>query len=100
MKKYELVFIADPRLSEEDVVALTDEYKAMLTSAGGTITKEESWGKKKLAYPIQKLNEGYYVLLHVELEERQPVPRDRAADAAERQGAALPDRAARRGPAA
>ena len=74
MKKYELVFIADPRLSEEDVVALSDEYKGMLTAGGGAISKQESWGKKRLAYPIRKLNEGYYVLYNVELESGNPFP--------------------------
>ena len=74
MSKYEVVFIADPRLSEEDVVALSDEYKTMLTGTGGTIIKQESWGKKRLAYPIQKLNEGYYVLYNVELESGNPFP--------------------------
>ena len=74
MSKYELVFIADPRLSEEDVVALTDEYKTMLTGSGGTIIKQESWGKKRLAFPIQKLSEGYYVLYNVELESGNPFP--------------------------
>jgi small subunit ribosomal protein S6 len=72
MKKYELVFVADPRLSEEEVVALTDEYKGMLTAGGGNVTKQESWGKKRLAYPIQKLNEGYYVLYNVELSDGNP----------------------------
>ena len=74
MKKYELVFIADPRLSEEDVVALTDEYKSMLGAAGASVTKQESWGKKRLAYPIEKQNEGYYVLYNVELENGNPFP--------------------------
>ena len=74
MKKYELVFIADPRLSDEDVVALTDEYKEMLTAGGASITKQESWGKKRLAYPIHKLSEGYYVLYNVELESGNPFP--------------------------
>lgn len=74
MKKYEIVFVADPRLTDEDVVGLTDEYKNMLTATGGTITKQESWGKKRLAYPIQKLSEAYYVLYNVELEEGNPFP--------------------------
>jgi small subunit ribosomal protein S6 len=74
MSKYELVFVADPRLSEEDVVALTDEYKEMLTAGGSAILKEESWGKKRLAYPIRKLTEGYYVLYTVELESGNPFP--------------------------
>ncbi len=74
MSKYELVFVADPRLSEEDVVTLSDEYKTMLTDSGSTIIKQESWGKKRLAYPIRKLSEGYYVLYNVELESGNPFP--------------------------
>ena len=66
IRTYELVFIVDPRLSDEEVVSLTEEYKAMITAADGKITKEESWGRKKLAYPIRKLNEGKYVLLYIE----------------------------------
>src|SRR5262245_11589696 len=64
MRTYELCFIADPRLSDEEVVALTDDYKQMLTSKGVEITKEESWGRRKLAYPINKMTEGKYVLLY------------------------------------
>ena len=74
MKKYELVFVADPRLSEDEVVGLTDEYKGMLTASGGNIIKQESWGKKRLAYPINKLSEGYYVLYNVALENGNPFP--------------------------
>lgn len=67
MRTYELVFIADPRLSDEDAVALTEEYKALITSDGTTqVVREESWGKRKLAYPIQKLNEGRYHVYYVE----------------------------------
>lgn len=65
-RTYELSFIADPRLSDEDVVALTEEYKGMLTSSGAEVTKEESWGRRKLAYPIQKFTEGKYVFLYFE----------------------------------
>jgi ribosomal protein S6 len=44
------VFIADPRLSDEETVALADEYRAMITADGSaSVTKEESWGKRKLA---------------------------------------------------
>src|SRR6185436_18453572 len=64
MRTYELCFVADPRLSDEEVVALTDDYKQLLTSKGVEITKEESWGRRKLAYPIKKLTEGKYVLLY------------------------------------
>ncbi len=57
-RTYELVFVADARVSDEDVVALTEDYKAMITAGGAQITREESWGRRKLAYPIQKLTEG------------------------------------------
>jgi small subunit ribosomal protein S6 len=65
-RTYELVFIADPRLTDEQVVGLTDDYKSMITGAGGKVVREESWGKRKLAYPISKLTEGQYVVLYVE----------------------------------
>lgn len=73
MRTYEFTFITDPRLSDDEVVQMTDDYKTMITNAGGTVVKEESWGKRRLAYPINKLNEGRYVLLHVTSEEGNPV---------------------------
>ena len=73
-RTYELVFIADARVSDEDVVALTEDYKAMITSAGARITREESWGRRKLAYPIQKLTEGKYVILYIEANGVNPFP--------------------------
>ena len=73
-RSYELMFIADPRLTDEEVVGLTDDYKEMITTAGAVITKEESWGKRKLAYPIEKLTEGKYVLLYVEADGVNPFP--------------------------
>jgi small subunit ribosomal protein S6 len=68
MRTYELVFVVDPRVSDEDVVAMTEEYKQMIASGGSRVVKQESWGRRKLAYPIGKLNEGKYVLLGIENE--------------------------------
>jgi small subunit ribosomal protein S6 len=68
MRTYELMFVVDPRVADEDVVALTQEYKQMISAGGSQVTKEESWGRRKLAYPIAKLNEGKYVLLGIESE--------------------------------
>ena len=68
MRTYELVFVVDPRVSDEDVVAMTQEYKQMISAGGSQVTKEESWGRRKLAYSIAKLNEGKYVLLCIESE--------------------------------
>lgn len=65
MRTYELMFVVDPRVADEDVVAMTSEYKNMITASGAQITAEENWGRRKLAFPIDKLNEGKYVLLYV-----------------------------------
>jgi small subunit ribosomal protein S6 len=68
MRTYELMFVVDPRVSDEDVVAMTQEYKNMISAGGSTITAEENWGRRKLAYTIDKLNEGKYVLFYVSSE--------------------------------
>ena len=65
MRTYELVFIVDPRVSDEDVVTLTQEYKQMISAGGSEISTEENWGRRKLAYPIEKLTEGKYVFLGI-----------------------------------
>jgi small subunit ribosomal protein S6 len=64
-RTYELALVVDPRLSEEDAVGVVDQYKEMVLASGAGITKEESWGKRRLAYPIKKLTEGYYTFLYV-----------------------------------
>jgi small subunit ribosomal protein S6 len=68
MRTYELIFVADPRVSDEDVVAMAQEYRNMITAGGSTITSEENWGRRKLAYSIDKLNEGKYFLFYVSSE--------------------------------
>lgn len=65
MRLYELVFVVDPRVSDEDVVTMIQEYRQMITAGGSEIVKEENWGRRKLAYPIEKLNEGKYVLFGI-----------------------------------
>ena len=67
MRTYELAIVADPRLSEEEFVALVDETKQLVSSRGGELVREESWGKRKLAYPIEKLTEGRYTFLHLQM---------------------------------
>jgi len=66
-RTYELVFIADPRLSDEAAVDLSDTFGTML-EADGTIriTQEESWGKRRLAFPIRKFREGRYHIYYLE----------------------------------
>ena len=68
MRTYELAIVADPRLSEEEFIALVDETKGLVASRGGELVREESWGKRKLAYPIEKLTEGRYTFLYLQME--------------------------------
>ncbi|HVS65765.1 MAG TPA: 30S ribosomal protein S6 [Thermoanaerobaculia bacterium] len=74
-RTYELVFIADPRLSDEEAVEIADEYKNMITANGSAeVTREESWGKRKLAYPIGKFNEGRYHVYYISADPKNPLP--------------------------
>ena len=62
-KQYETVFILTPVLSEVQVRDAVDKFRAVLTDNGASIINEEDWGLRKLAYPIQKKNTGFYHLL-------------------------------------
>ena len=71
-RTYELGLVLDPTLTDEAQVALVDEYKKMLSDAGAEVAKEESWGKRKLAYEINKVSEGRYVILYLVAEGESP----------------------------
>ena len=59
---YEVVYILDPNLGEEATAAMVAKFKA-LVEENGTLAEIDEWGKRHLAYPINDLNEGYYVLM-------------------------------------
>ena len=61
MKPYELLLIITPDHDENEAEALTNQVKGIIEN-GGSLVKLDPWGKKRLAYPIQKRSEGYYVL--------------------------------------
>ena len=63
LNHYEAVFILTPVLSDVQMKEAVDKFKAVITDNGGTITNEENWGMRKLAYPIQKKSTGFYALL-------------------------------------
>jgi small subunit ribosomal protein S6 len=65
VRTYELMFIVDPRVADDEVASLTEDVKGMLTAKGGQVIREEQWGRRKLAYEIDKLKEGKYVLLYL-----------------------------------
>ena len=60
MNKYELTIIVRPDLEKEALTAEFDQVKELITKFGGTIDKVDDWGKRKLAYEINKVNEGFY----------------------------------------
>ena len=64
MNKYELVVVVSAKLEEEERAAEIEKVSNLVTRFGGTITDVEEWGKKKLAYEIQKMSEAYYYFVH------------------------------------
>ena len=73
---YEVVFILNPNLSEEDTAALVTKFKS-LVEQNGTLAEVDEWGKRHLAYPINDLTEGYYVLMTFESKPEFPRELDR-----------------------
>ncbi len=68
MRDYEMVMIISPEVPEEDVVAVIDKASAFIASRGGEIMQVDRWGKRKLAYPIDRFREGYYVVSRFKFE--------------------------------
>ena len=75
-EKYEALYIINPQLTEEETQALVERFKAMV-EAEVTLTEIDEWGKRRLAYEIDDLNEGYYVLMHFEAKPEFPAEMDR-----------------------
>ncbi len=63
MREYELVYIFDPALSEDQVNEKLERYHQHITDGGGEITAVDHWGRRQLAYPIRKKTSGYYVVV-------------------------------------
>jgi small subunit ribosomal protein S6 len=65
MRHYEIVFLVHPDQSEQ-VPAMVEKYQGMVEGAGGTVHRNEDWGRRQLAHPIHKIHKAHYVLLNVE----------------------------------
>ncbi len=68
MKKYEMMYIINPTILEEEREALIGKVAALLTKFGANVLKNEKWGERKLAYPIDKKKTGFYVLTTFEID--------------------------------
>jgi small subunit ribosomal protein S6 len=67
MRHYEIVFIVHPDQSEQ-VPGMIERYKQTITAKGGKLHRLEDWGRRQLAYPIQKIHKAHYVLMNVEVD--------------------------------
>ncbi|WP_308873356.1 30S ribosomal protein S6 [Thiothrix subterranea] len=65
MRHYEIVFLVHPDQSEQ-VPAMVERYRSMVQESGGAIHRLEDWGRRQLAYPINKLHKAHYVLMNIE----------------------------------
>ena len=65
MKHYEVVFLVHPDQSEQ-VSAMVERYRAIIEADGGKIHRLEDWGRRQLAYPINKIHKAHYVLMNIE----------------------------------
>ena len=68
MRHYEIVFIVHPDQSEQ-VPGMIERYKGTITSRGGNIHRLEDWGRRQMAYPIQKVHKAHYVLMNIECDQ-------------------------------
>ena len=72
MNKYELALIVNAKIEDDARAAVVEKAKEYITRFGGTVTDVEDWGKKKLAYEIQKMSEGFYYFIHFDAEAGVP----------------------------
>jgi small subunit ribosomal protein S6 len=77
MRKYETIFILQPSLDEEAVKANIEKFKGVIENGGGVIENVDFWGKRKLAYEIKKVNEGFYTMINFSADAELPKELDR-----------------------
>ena len=69
MRHYEIVFLVHPDQSEQ-VPAMVERYRNMITGSGGAVHREEDWGRRQLEFPIKKIHKAHYVLMNIECERK------------------------------
>lgn len=77
MNKYESMYILKPNLDDETRTALVERFKSIVENGGGKVEKVDEWGMKKLAYEINYISEGYYVLMTFEAPSELPLELER-----------------------
>lgn len=82
MNKYETVYIIKPEVSEEGIKAIVEKFKSIILT-NGEIESIDEWGKRRMAYPIDDINEGYYVLMNYKAAHDIPKELDRVFNISE-----------------
>ena len=77
MNKYELAVVVSAKIEDEDRAATIEKVKEIITRFGGTVTEVDEWGKRKLAYEIQKMREGFYYFVRFESDATCPAEVER-----------------------
>ena len=77
MNKYELAVVVNAKIEDDARTATVEKVKEYITRYNGTITNVDEWGKKKLAYDIQKMSEGYYYFIQFEADADCPAELER-----------------------
>jgi len=72
MNKYELAVVVSAKIEDEERAAVVDKCKALIERFGGTITNVDDWGKKRLAYEVQKMKEAYYYFIQFDADATCP----------------------------
>ncbi|MGL6201832.1 MAG: 30S ribosomal protein S6 [Lachnospiraceae bacterium] len=72
MNKYELAVIVNAKIEDDARAEVIEKVKGLIARFGGTVTDVDEWGKKRLAYEIQKMKEGYYYFIHFEADNTVP----------------------------
>ncbi len=72
MNKYELAVVLSAKLEDEERAAALEKVQGYITRFGGTVTNVDDWGKKRLAYEIQKMKEGFYYFIQFDAETSAP----------------------------
>ena len=72
MNKYELAVVVSAKIEDDERAAVIEKVKDIITTNGGNITNVDEWGKRRFAYEIQKMKEGFYYFIHFEAESTVP----------------------------
>jgi small subunit ribosomal protein S6 len=68
LRNYEFVYIISPEVEEEDLQGVTERVGRMIADGGGEVLRLDSWGRRRLAYPIRRFREGHYMVAQIQLE--------------------------------